>query len=50
MRAGGDKMDYLTQHAAAGALLAVFYAYEYWYVTLFVVFLLAVVVIANRKS
>jgi hypothetical protein len=27
-------MEYLTQIAAAGALLAIYYMYEYWYVTL----------------
>jgi hypothetical protein len=28
------RMEHLTQIAAAGALLAVYYMYEYWYVTL----------------
>ncbi|QOG18990.1 MULTISPECIES: hypothetical protein [Bradyrhizobium] len=32
-------MDNLMQVAAAGALLAVYYMYEYWYVTLFVLVL-----------
>jgi len=27
-------MDHLAQIAAAGALLAIYYMYEYWYVTL----------------
>ena len=49
LRVGGNEMD-LTQHVAAGALLAVVYAYKYWYVTLFFVFLLAVAVIANRDN
>jgi hypothetical protein len=37
--AHGGAMDFLLQIAAAAALLAVYYMYEYWYVTLFVVFL-----------
>ena len=43
-------MDYLLQVAAAGALLAVFYMYEYWFVTLGVAFLVAVVVIATQSG
>ena len=40
-------MDYLLQIAAAAALLAVYYMYEYWYVTLFVFFLGVVGMIAS---
>jgi hypothetical protein len=43
----GGAMDYLIQIAAAAALLAVYYMYEYWYVTLFVVFLGVVGMIAS---
>ena len=42
--------DHQLQGAAATALLAVYYLYEYWPVTLALVFLLAITVIANRPS
>lgn len=41
-------MDFLLQIAAAAAVLAVYYMYEYWYVTLFAVFLAVVGMITVR--
>lgn len=44
----GGAMDFLLQIAAAAAVLAVYYMYEYWYVTLFAVFLAVVGMITVR--
>jgi hypothetical protein len=42
--------DYLLQIVFSVALLAIFYMYAYWQVTMFVVFLVGVIVIAYRQS
>jgi hypothetical protein len=51
---GGNALDYyrdyLSQIVFAAVLLAIFYMYAYWPVTLFVAFLVGVIVIAYRPS